>query len=62
MKRRKLDTTSGLDLFLDTICNTFGGIVFISMCEHRSNCAALIGIKVQRSGFLIFSCASPCDR
>ena len=31
MKRRKLDATSGLDLFLDTICNTFGGIVFISM-------------------------------
>ena len=31
MRRRRLDATSGLDLFLDAICNTFGGIVFISM-------------------------------
>ena len=31
MKRRRFDATSGLDLFLDAICNTFGGIVFISM-------------------------------
>jgi hypothetical protein len=31
MRRHKLDATKGLDLFLDAICNTFGGIVFISM-------------------------------
>ena len=31
MTRHKFDATSGLDLFLDAICNTFGGIVFISM-------------------------------
>ena len=31
MRRRRFDATSGLDLFLDAICNTFGGIVFISM-------------------------------
>ena len=31
MKRRPFDATSALDLFLDAICNTFGGIVFISM-------------------------------
>ena len=31
MRRNRFDATSGLDLFLDAICNTFGGIVFISM-------------------------------
>jgi hypothetical protein len=31
MRRRKRETPSSLDLFLDTICNAFGGIVFISI-------------------------------
>ncbi len=29
--RRAQDSTSSFDLFLDTICNTFGGIVFIAI-------------------------------
>jgi hypothetical protein len=31
MRRRKQPETSSLDLFLDTICNTFGGIVFLAI-------------------------------
>ncbi|MFG0262330.1 MAG: hypothetical protein ACF788_08060, partial [Novipirellula sp. JB048] len=29
--RSQRDTTSSFDLFLDTICNTFGGIVFLAI-------------------------------
>ncbi len=31
MGRRKRETPSSLELFLDTICNTFGGIVFLAI-------------------------------
>lgn len=31
MRRRPPTNTSSLDLFLDTICNTFGGIVFLAI-------------------------------
>ncbi len=30
-RRRKQNTSSSLDLFLDTICNAFGGIMFLSI-------------------------------
>ncbi len=31
MRRRQTDDNASLDLLLDTICNTFGGVLFISM-------------------------------
>jgi hypothetical protein len=31
MKRRELDHGDSFDLFLDTICNTFGGVVFLAI-------------------------------
>ncbi|MFM2219326.1 MAG: hypothetical protein RL240_3644, partial [Planctomycetota bacterium] len=40
-KRRRRPQTSSLDLFLDTICNAFGGIMFISI---------LISILIQMRG------------
>ena len=40
-RRRSTQSTSSLDLFLDTICNAFGGIMFISI---------LISILVQMRG------------
>lgn len=40
-KRRRRSQTSSLDLFLDTICNAFGGIMFISI---------LISILIQMRG------------
>ena len=39
--RRRRSTVSSLDLFLDTICNAFGGIMFISI---------LISILIQMRG------------
>lgn len=41
MARRKRSNVSSLDLFLDTICNAFGGIMFISI---------LISILIQMRG------------
>jgi len=40
-RRRQRVQTSSLDLFLDTICNAFGGIMFISI---------LISILIQMRG------------
>ncbi len=31
MKRRRTGQASSLDLFLDTICNAFGGIMFLAI-------------------------------
>ena len=41
--RRRRDQTDGLELFLDTICNTFGGIIFL---------AILVAILSQTQGMM----------
>ena len=40
-RRQRTETNSSLDLLLDTICNTFGGIIFL---------AILVAVLLQFSG------------